>query len=128
MRYDLYWKYFGADRYEDNPVYGGTYNNNLGHYDLVTVNGEELLFLYISWDVYYPETDWMNAVLAQYPDRKAIICTHCGINASAEQSYTSDFLLEKSLYNKTRMFLPSSTVTITEPPSISSDLTTTATV
>ena len=94
MRYELYWKYFGADRYENSPVYGGTYNNNLGHYDLVTVDGEELLFLYISWDVYYPETAWMNAVLAQYPDRKAIICTHCGINSAAVQSYTSNFLLE----------------------------------
>ena len=94
MRYDLYWKYFGEDRYKDNPVYGSSYNNNLGHYDLVTVDGEELLFIYMSWDVYYPETDWINSVLAQYSDRKAIIAIHGGINAVGTQSYVSDFLLE----------------------------------
>jgi len=104
MRYGLYWKYFGEDRYEDSSVYGGSYNNNLGHYDLVTVNGEELLFLYMSWDIYYPETDWINSVLAQYPDRKAIICTHCGINAEGTQSYISDFLLQNVCQENTNVF------------------------
>lgn len=94
MRYNLYWEYFGQLRYWDSPVYGGSYNNNLGHYDLITVNGEKLLFLYMSWDIYYPETGWMNQILARYPDRKAVICIHGGINASAVQSYTSNFILE----------------------------------
>ncbi|MDR1060373.1 MAG: metallophosphoesterase [Clostridiales bacterium] len=94
-KYDLYWKYFGAGRYQGNSYYGGSYRNNLGHYDLVTVDGVEMIFVYMSWDIYYPETEWINGVLAQYPDRKAIIAVHCGINASAAQSYQSKLLLDE---------------------------------
>nr|WP_321398165.1 metallophosphoesterase [uncultured Desulfobacter sp.] len=104
MRYDLYWKYFGANRYKNSPVYVGTYKNNLGHYDLVTVNGEELLFLYMSWDIYTPETDWMNEILAKFPDRKAIICIHGGINSAGAQSYTSNLVLENVCKNNKNVF------------------------
>lgn len=104
MRYELYWKYFGADRYKNSPVYGGSYKNNLGHYDLVSVNGEELLFLYMSWDIYTHETDWMNEVCAKFPHRKVIICVHGGINSAGTQSYTSDLLLENVCKNNKNVF------------------------
>lgn len=91
--YDSYWKYFGEDRFKNNGVYGGSYKNNLGHYDLIDVDGQSLLMLYMSWDIYTEETDWMNEVLAKYPDRKAIICVHGGIDAKANESYTSNLLL-----------------------------------
>lgn len=74
--YGNYWKYFGEDRFQDKPYYAGSYKNNLGHYDLLTENGQDFIILYISWDVYTDEIDWMNQVLAQYPDRKAILCLH----------------------------------------------------
>ena len=32
--------------------------------------------LYISWDVYKEEAEWLNSVLAKYPDTPAIIATH----------------------------------------------------
>ena len=94
MDYDMFWKYFGADRYEDNTWYGGSYKNNLGHYDIIEKDGVEILMLYISWDVYEEEAEWLNSVLAKYPDTPAIIATHCGINADGEQSYTSQYLLD----------------------------------
>ena len=94
-RYGLYWKYFGADRYEGFPWYGGSYENNLGHYDLVSVDGQELLFIYMSWDIYTDEVEWINSVLEQYPERTAIICIHGGINASAVPSYQSELLMEQ---------------------------------
>ncbi|HWQ80127.1 MAG TPA: S-layer homology domain-containing protein [Anaerovoracaceae bacterium] len=94
-KYGLYWKYFGEDRYQANSYYGGSYKDNLGHYDLVTVDGVEMIFVYMSWDIYYPETDWINSVLEEYSDRKAIIAVHCGINASAAQSYQSKLLLNE---------------------------------
>ena len=49
MVYDLYWKYFGEEYYKDKSYYGGSYKNNLGHYDVVEVDGEEILFISISW-------------------------------------------------------------------------------
>lgn len=94
-KYDLYWKYFGEDRYKSNSYYGGSYKNNLGHYDLVTVDGVEMIFVYMSWDIYYPETEWINDILAKYSDRMAVIAVHRGINASAAQSYQSRMLLNE---------------------------------
>ncbi|SEW10591.1 metallophosphoesterase [[Clostridium] fimetarium] len=94
-RFELYNKYFGSIRYKDMSSYGDSYKDNLGHYDLLTIDGQELLFVYMSWDIYTPEVDWMNDVLKKYPDRKAVICIHGGINANAEQSYFSNLLLDK---------------------------------
>ena len=94
-KYEYYWKYFGEDRFKHQSHYGGSYKNNLGHYDLITVNGLEMIIVYMSWDIYYPETEWMNAVLQEYADRKAIIAVHGGIDANAEQSYQSTLLLKE---------------------------------
>lgn len=74
--YDNYWKYFGEHRFKNEAIYGGSYNNNLGHYDLLTEDGQDLIILYMSWDIYTDEINWMNDVLKRYSDRKAIIATH----------------------------------------------------
>ena len=93
MVYDLYWKYFGEEYYKDKSYYGGSYKNNLGHYDVVEVDGEEILFISISWDIYTYEIAWINSVLDAHPGTRAIITTHGGINATATESYTSRILL-----------------------------------
>lgn len=89
--YDNYWKYFGADRFTGRSYYGGSYKNNLGHYDLLTENGEDFIILYMSWDIYENEIDWMNEVLAKYPDRKAILCFHRYIGVSGSASNLLDY-------------------------------------
>lgn len=76
FEYENYHKYFGEDRMKDQPTYGGSYKNNLGHYDLLTENGQDLIIVYMSWDICQDEIDWMNQVLQQYSDRKAILCFH----------------------------------------------------
>ncbi len=43
--YGNYWKYFGEDRFADKSYYGGSYKNNLGHYDLLTENGQDFIVL-----------------------------------------------------------------------------------
>lgn len=89
--YGNYWKYFGKQRFEDNPWYGGSYNNNLGHYDLLTENGQDLIILYMSWDIYKDEINWMNQVLEQYSDRKAIICLHRYTNVNMTNGTFLDY-------------------------------------
>lgn len=80
--YGPYSTYFGADRFEDNPWYGGSYKDNRGHYDLVSVDGVDLLMLYMGWpdpnDTASNSSDivWMNQVIAQYPERKVMINLH----------------------------------------------------
>ena len=71
-----YYQYFSADRFVNQPTHGETYQNNLGHYDLVSQNGQDFVIVYMSWNIYQEEIDWMNQVLAKYADRKAILCFH----------------------------------------------------
>lgn len=78
MEYEHYWDYFGSQRFEDRPYYGGSLHNNLAHYDLITAGGQDFIIVYVSWDVFEDEINWMNEVLEQYKDRKAIIATHRG--------------------------------------------------
>ena len=103
--YGNYWNYFGANRFADKPYYGGTYKNNLGHYDLLTENGQDFIVLYMSWDIYTNEINWMNQVLAQYPDRKAIICLHRYTNVSESNGSLLDYtgkLLQKEVVAKNK--------------------------
>lgn len=88
---EYYYTYFGEDRFENQPTYGGSYRNNLGHYDLISENGQDFIIVYMSWNIYQEEIDWMNSVLAQYSDRKAILCFHPYTNVKASDSGLLDY-------------------------------------
>lgn len=86
--YSYYYEYFGADRYENFEWYGGSYKNNMHHYDLITLGRYNFLFLYIGC---YEENKsdtiaWANSVLEAYPERNAVICTHEYLLPSGEFS------------------------------------------
>ena len=74
--YTSFSKYFGEDRYNQNPWYGESYQDNRGHYDLITVDGIDFIMLYMGWGIGDQEIQWMNDVLAKYPERKAILNFH----------------------------------------------------
>ncbi|MGN0449383.1 MAG: lamin tail domain-containing protein [Ruminococcus sp.] len=74
--YSNYCTYFGEDRYSSNPWYGGSYKDNKGHYDLISSGGIDFIMVYMGWGIYDEEIEWMNDVLAQYPERKAILNFH----------------------------------------------------
>ncbi|MGP4041812.1 lamin tail domain-containing protein [Gracilibacillus sp. D59] len=74
--YSEYYKYFGEDRFADKPYYGGSYLNNRGHYDLISVDGNDYIMLYLGWGIDDEGIAWMNDVLSQYPDRTAILTFH----------------------------------------------------
>ena len=90
-KYDNYWKYFGEDRVKTQSTYGGSYKNNLGHYDLISRDGQDFIFLYMSWDIGTDEIEWMNQVLSQYSDRKAIICLHRYLNVKTSAGSYLDY-------------------------------------
>ena len=102
--YASYWKYFGADRYEDEDCYGGTYRNNLGHYDLISAGGQDFIILYMSWDVYQDEVNWMNEVLAKYPDRKAIIAMHRYLKQGATLDYAGELVQNEVVAKNPNVF------------------------
>lgn len=74
--YTNYGAYFGEERYAGNPWYGGSFEDNRGHYDLISAGGIDFVMLYTGWLPGDASIAWMNEVLAQYPDRVAIIAQH----------------------------------------------------
>ncbi len=80
--YTQYSQFFGEARFAGNPWYGGSYKDNRGHYDLVSVGGVDFLFLYMGWptpnDAAANTEDiaWMNQVIRQHPERKVWLNLH----------------------------------------------------
>ena len=81
--YSYFYKYFGEDRFKDQPYYGGSYKNNRGHYDLISENGNDYIMVHMGWGDGDPnenwleeDIEWMNDVLEAYPNRIAILSFH----------------------------------------------------
>lgn len=89
--YENYYTYFGEDRFKTQPTYGGSYKNNRGHYDLISENGQDFIIIYMSWNIYQDEIDWMNEVLQKYSDRKAILCFHTYTNVKESSGTYLDY-------------------------------------
>lgn len=78
--YTRFNQYFPQSRYSANPWYGAGYTDASGqyrgHYDLISANGVDLLILSMGWGAEQSEINWMNSVIARYPERKVIIDLH----------------------------------------------------
>ncbi len=86
---ELFNDYFGYTRYESFPWYGGHYGStNDNNYELINIDGNELLFLHLEFsppsDVLY----WAKTVLDGYPDRITILNTHSAL--SPDGSFTPE--------------------------------------
>ncbi len=75
--YTEFSEYFGAERFENNPWYGDSYDNNRGHYDLVSEGGTDFIFVYLGYgDHTERDYQWLNDVLSQHSTRIAFISFH----------------------------------------------------
>ncbi|MFD1779878.1 lamin tail domain-containing protein [Fredinandcohnia salidurans] len=74
--YTDYYRYFGENRFENKPYYGGSYLNNRGHYDLISAGGNDYIMMYLGWGVTDEGIQWVNDVLAAHPDQMAILNFH----------------------------------------------------
>lgn len=93
--YSHYSKYFGEGRFKGKDYYGESYKNNRGHYDLVSVNGNDFIMIYMGWGVNDEDIAWINEVLAKYPDRMAILNFHEYLLVSGNRSPIGDKIYEK---------------------------------
>ncbi len=93
--YSEYYKYFGEDRFADKPYYGGSYLNNRGHYDLISVNGNDYIMVYLGWGIDDEGIAWMNEVLSQHPDRTAILTFHEYLQATGTRHPLGEKLYEE---------------------------------
>lgn len=67
---------FGEKRYRDKPWYGGSFENNRGHYDLITIGQTDYLFVYMGFGPTKKATQWVYDVFRNYPDRVGVLCLH----------------------------------------------------
>lgn len=102
--YTNYSTYFGEQRFKNKDYYGGSYMNNKGHYDLVSAGGVDFIIVYMSWDTYTPEVEWMNKVLAEYPNRKAILCFHRYLSSKGKIDYTGNLVQEQVVSKNPNVF------------------------
>jgi len=93
--YTNYWKYFGEDRFKKISTFAGSYDNNRGHYDLVSAGGNDFIIVYMGWGLGDKEIEWMNQVVAKYPERKAILALHEYLLVSNNRAPIADEIFDK---------------------------------
>ncbi|WP_438347453.1 S-layer homology domain-containing protein [Paenibacillus sp. FA6] len=93
--YTKFQEYFGEERFKNNSTFAGSYENNRGHYDLVSSNGNDFIIVYMGWGLGDKEIDWMNEIVAKYPERKAILSLHEYMLVSNNRAPIADKIFEK---------------------------------
>lgn len=105
--YSYYWKYFGKDRFAGKPWYGGEWQNNRHHYDLVTEGDMKFIILYLG--VYgridQGTIDWANHILKKHKDRYAIVGTHAYIDPSGKYGVNGKEIMEKIVAPNDNVFM-----------------------
>lgn len=74
--YTNFGRYFGEERFSENPWYGESYKNNRCHYDLIDAGGIEFIMIYAGWGITDDDISWMKQILETYPERRAILNFH----------------------------------------------------
>ncbi|RIX49243.1 metallophosphoesterase [Paenibacillus nanensis] len=102
--YDNYWKWFGEERFVNQPTFGGSYKNNMGHYDLVSAGGNDFIIVYMGWGLADEEIEWMNQVVKEHPNRKAIIALHEYLLVSGNRAPIADKVYEQVVLPNKNVF------------------------
>ncbi|MFS0726953.1 S-layer homology domain-containing protein [Paenibacillus sp. 1P07SE] len=102
--YQEYYKWFGEDRFNDQPHYGGSYQNNRGHYDLISAGGVDFIIVYMGWLIGDEEIQWMHDIVAAHPDRKAIISLHEYLLVSNNRAPIADEIYERVVVPNKNVF------------------------
>lgn len=88
-----YSHYFGQSRFENNAWYGESFEDNFGHYDLMTIGETDYIFVYMGYghfeDKHY---DWLNKVLAEHSDRVAVLSFHEYLSGAGVRNKTGELL------------------------------------
>ncbi|KAF0095297.1 MAG: Metallophosphoesterase [Puniceicoccaceae bacterium 5H] len=74
--------YFHTEFYEAWPTFGGAMNAGEmdNTYHLFTAGGIDWIVIALEWGPRDSTIEWANSILAQYPNRKAILVTHAYMN------------------------------------------------
>ncbi len=105
LDYTMFSKYFGEERFKDREFYGESYKDNRGHYDLISAGGTDFVMVYMGWGIGSEEIRWMNQVLEQFADRKAILAFHDYVQADGQLNANGKKILEEVVKPNRNVFL-----------------------
>lgn len=80
----FYEQYFPSSRFEGYNWWGGSFDNNRYNYQLFSAGGDEYVILHMQYCPTNASLEWANGVLAEFPDRKAIVSTHSYLLTTGE--------------------------------------------
>ena len=99
-----YSRYFGESRYTDREWYGGSYKDNRGHYDLLTIGNTDYLFVYMSYGPDSGCIKWLNKVFAEYPDRIGFLLLHDYFEQDLQRSKAGKKLYQQVVLNHPNIY------------------------
>lgn len=102
LDYRFFSAYFGQDRFNNQPWYGGSLNNNASHYDLITIADKDFMIVYLGYGVEGdPDTiAWANEVIGHYPHRNVILATHDYLMYNGGNGITSTSSRYEEIFNQ----------------------------
>lgn len=93
--YKYYGQYFGEKKYDQQACYGESFENNRGHYDLVTICGRNYIFVYMSHAPNKKAIQFIVKSFQKYPDRVGILCLHDYITTEGNLSEAGQQIREQ---------------------------------
>ncbi len=102
LSYELYGNQLGENVFNSYSWYGGSYKNNRSHYDLITINNETYVFLYLGWGsdqksihVSSQDVNYAKTVLSEHSDKKVILLAHEYLNNRGGRTATGNYLFNE---------------------------------
>lgn len=92
--YSNYCKYFGTDRFSTMACYGDSFEDNRGHFDLLTLGNTDYIFVYMSHDPDKKALQFIKESFLKYPDRVGVLCVHDFITTEGTLSETGKRIRE----------------------------------
>ena len=99
--YDYYSQYLGEEAFHDYSTYIGNYENNRSHYDVISIQGHEFLFLYLGWGssifgvhVSTQDINYAKNVLSSNPDKTVVLLTHDYMSNNGNRTITGEYLYQ----------------------------------
>lgn len=105
LDYAKYCEEYGESRFNNSFYYGESYKNNKGHYDLISANQNKFIIIYMGYGVTSDECTWMNKVLQENQDRKAILCFHNYINTDGNLDEDGKEIYDNVVKNNSNVFM-----------------------
>lgn len=112
--YTYYSEHLGDDKFTQKPWFGGSFMNGRSHYDLVNINNQDFVFLYLGWGSSIPgihvsglDISYARTVLNQYPDKIVVLITHDYLGNKGNRTATGIYVYDQlvSRYSNIRMVL-----------------------